>query len=184
MYLSTIGKIFKLLGLIMQKKIGIFLVSLGILSGCSTTPSDNSYIAAHTPKKLAIEEIKEIAVEARDELRLLAKYQQALASKSLTDEQHRQKYYQSVYVPDGFDKIVDLNIKNKASVAAKAIATIAGYEPDIINYSSVIDPMVNINIKNKPLNEALKELGLLTGSLIDIQVYPASRTMVIKFQGE
>ena len=166
----------------MSQKLGLLCVSLALLSGCVTTSTKTDVsVVAITPKKLAIEEIKDIAVEARDELRLLAKYQQALAQESLTDAQHRQKYYQSVYIPEGFEKEVTLKVQDRAEDVAKAIAAVAGYDIDIQSDNLLYNPMVNINIKNQPLNEALKELGLQTGGLIDVEVYPASKLMVFKY---
>lgn len=166
-------------------KLILTIVGVVLLAGCSSTErKDSEYVITNTPQKLAIEEIRDVAIEARDELRLLAKYQQALASQSLTEEQHRQKYYQSVYIPDGFEQEVTLNIQDRATKVAKAISTIAGYDFDVNGNSIIKDPMVNINIKNQPLNEALKELGLQTGGLITIEVYPASKLMVFSYESE
>lgn len=171
----------------MMDKLAIILIATSILSGCATFNSEEdskNMVVTNTPQKLAIEEIKDIAVEARDELRLLAKYQQALASKSLTEEQHRQKFFQSVYIPDGFEQEVDLNIQDRAAKVARAISTIAGYDFDIVGSPTVTDPMININIQNQPLNEALKELGMQTGGLMNIEVYPAARLMVLNYISE
>lgn len=173
----------------MYKSINMFVVTvlLSGLSGCASFMSEDEpdkKIVTNTPQKLAIEEIRDISIEARDELRLLAKYQQALASQSLTEEQHRQKFYQSVYIPEGFENEVDLNIQDRAGRVAKAIATIAGYDFDIVGTPLVTDPMVSINIQNQPLNEALKELGMQTGGVIDIEVYPAAKLMVFKYISE
>lgn len=170
----------------MYKLINIFVATV-FLSGCASFSGEkvsDKKVVTNTPQKLAIEEIRDISVEARDELRLLAKYQQALASQSLTEEQHRQKFYQSVYVPEGFEQEVDLNIQDRAARVAKAISTIAGYDFDIVGSPLTTDPMVNINIQNQPLNEALKELGMQTGGLINIEVYPAAKLMVFRYVGE
>lgn len=167
------------------KFIGV-LIAATLSTACTMNNSNqqDERVITNTPKKLAIEEIRDVAVEARDELRLLAKTQQALAMNSLTEEQHRQRFYQATYVPEGFESEVTLNIQDRAEKVAKAIATIAGYDFDVSGNNVHGNPMVNINIDNQPLNEALKELGMQTGGLVDVEVYPASKIMVFKYLSE
>jgi len=154
------------------------LVSL-LSVGCAThqNPVYTSDVVLIEPERSALDEIKHISVEARDELRLLAKYQEALALESLTKQQHEQKFHQAVYVPPGFEQEVDMKVTDDALKVAKGIALVANYRLDVEGIPVGKIPPVSIDIKNKPLNEALKELGMQTGDVITVEVYPAARLM-------
>ncbi len=160
-------------------------MGLVTLSGCSMSPKEvESEVVSVTPKTNALSEIKAISIEARDELRLLAKYQEALALESLTEEQHKQKFYQAVYIPQGFDTTVDLKVTDKALKVAQAIATMAGYDLEVDGKPLVKEPFVSIDIENRPLNDALKELGVQTGDLITLEIYPAANLIIFKYNNE
>jgi hypothetical protein len=165
---------------------GFILVAGALLiSGCATSPSvTDPEVFSVTPKTNAFSEIRSISVEARDELRLLAKYQEALALESLTEEQHKQKFHQATYIPQGFDIEVDLKVTDRALKVAQAIATMAGYEIEVDGKPIVKEPFVSIDIENRPLNDALKELGAQTGDLITLEIYPAANLMIFKYNNE
>lgn len=164
-------------------KISSLVLSVIVLSGCASNYSqiDTKEVVLVQPERSAINEIRHISIEARDEMRLLAKYQEALALQSLTQQQHEQKFFQAVYIPPGFEQEVDLKITDDPLKVARALATIAEYRLNVIGAPSSRIPPVSIDIQNQPLNEALKELGTQAGSIITIQVYPASKLMVFEY---
>lgn len=167
-----------------NRKNFITVIVLALLcSGCSMTSEKQKEVLLIQPEDDAFKVIERISVEARDELRLLAKYQESLAMKSLTKEQHEQKFFQSTYIPEGFEQVVNINITDNALKVAEAIATLAGYGDgfEVIGVPLAKIPPVTINIVNKPLNEALKELGAQTGDVIDIEVYPSAKVMYFKY---
>ena len=65
--------------------------------------------------------------------------------------------------------------------AAEGIAAIAGYQFIASQNKPVEDIWVNINIQNAPLNEALRELGMQTGSAVKIEVHPAAKLMRLSY---
>lgn len=145
-----------------------------VLTGCASTSSGP--IIVESPVN-ALDELTNISIEARDELRILAKNQEALKSKSMTAEQHEQKRFQATYIPEGFDKIVDFSFVGPAEDAAMALAAAADYELRRFGDKPEVDPWVRIDIKQTMLNEALKEVGLQTGNLARIEVFPQSKLM-------
>lgn len=161
----------------MNKKIALSLATVAILSGCSTTqelvtPETGNYSEA-------LEELVNISVEARDELRILAKSREAVAQESMTKEQHEQRYLQATYVPDGFKKHVSFKFTGPSSEAAEAIAKMAGYKFKRYGKPLAVgqEPWVNIQLKDQPLNDGLKELGLQTGDSVRIEVHPPANLM-------
>lgn len=145
-----------------------------MMSGCATV--------AEVPKEeefrnniSALEELRDISVEARDELRILAKLQESKHMESLTAEQHAQRHFQATYVPEGFDKNVTFKYTGPASKTAEAIAKIARYQIRIEGAKPAIEPWVRINLKDQILNEALKEIGAQTGQRVEIQVHEPSK---------
>ena len=132
--------------------------------------------------KAVLQEVKSISVEARDELRLLAKAHESQAQRSMTREQHEQRFFQAVHIPAGFEKQVSFSYSGEARKAAQAMAAIAGYTFQTEGQPLPRDPYVRIFIKDQPLNEALKELGMQTGDMIRVEVHEASKLMLFKYK--
>ncbi len=170
---------------VMRNKIKMTSLAIAtvILSGCASSGAEikTREVVLVQPERSALDEIRHISAEARDEMRLLAKYQEALALESLTEQQHEQKFYQAVYIPPGFEQEVDLKITDDALRVAKALATIADYRLDVEGSPVSQIPPVSIDIKGLPLNEALKELGTQTGDVITIEVFPAAKLMKFNY---
>ncbi|MNS46834.1 hypothetical protein D3C72_793460 [compost metagenome] len=118
-----------------------------------------------------------MSVEARDELRLLAKAQEAKAQAGMSRAQHEQRFYQATSVPTGFDRRLDFQYTGPASKAAEAVAMMAGYKFKVFGNPIAQEPWVRINLKNQPLNDALKEVGMQTGDAITVELYPAAKLM-------
>lgn len=164
-------------------KMALLLAVTVMSAGCATYQEEiaEREVILVQPERNALDEIKHISAEARDEMRLLAKYQEALALKSLTQQQHEQKFFQAVYVPPGFEQEIDMKLTDGALRVAQAIATIADYKLEVEGVPIGVIPPVSIDIQGQPLNEALKELGMQTGDLIDVLVFPAAKIMVFKY---
>lgn len=157
-----------------------FLAVFGAaLSGCAvgiqTNPEDMML-----PNSNALDELVQVSIEARDELRLLAKTKESLAQEAMTKEQHEQRFLQATQVPQGFERKGMLKYAGKASEAARALAAATGYKFMIDGKPMVDEPWVFIDIKNEPYNEALKELGLQTGDRIRIEVHSKILRFVYK----
>ncbi len=141
------------------------------LSGCANAPA-KGVAGFSEPDEKALSELMAVAVEARDEMRILAKTNEAVAQKTMTKEQREQRYFQATHVPEGFDQIGSFKYIGKASKAAEALALMAGYEFAVDGEPMAVEPWVHINTRRQPLNEALKEIGLQTGDAILIEVHP------------
>lgn len=150
--------------------------SLG-LTGCASNSSSAAKVAE--PSVHPLDELRVLAVEARDELRLLAKIVDAKNAPTLTKDQHAQKQFQATFVPKGFERNATFAYVGPASKAAEAIAKVAGYEFKILGHRTPNEPFVSIKIDNLPLNEALKELGVQTGSAIRVEIH--DRLMVLVY---
>lgn len=161
------------------KIIAITLLSVTLLGGCASKKTVKK-IELAGPDVNSLKELMSVSIEARDEMRILAKTQEAIAQKSMTKEQHAQRYFNATTVPAGFEKKVDLNITDSASKVAEAIAMMAGYTfiPSKTNIPN--EPFVRINIKNEPLNEALRELGVQTGDTMRVEVHAKVLRIVYK----
>ncbi|MNI59444.1 hypothetical protein D3C73_1146070 [compost metagenome] len=91
--------------------------------------------------------------------------------------QHEQRFYQATSVPTGFDRRLDFQYTGPASKAAEAVAMMAGYKFKVFGNPIAQEPWVRINLKNQPLNDALKEVGMQTGDAITVELYPAAKLM-------
>lgn len=157
------------------------LAAAMFLTGCAGGISAKSSTVSVNPPVHPLNELRSIAVEARDELRLLAKTVDATNSPSLSPEQHAQKHFQATHVPAGFERQAQFSYTGNASVAAKALADMAGYKFKTQGLKLSNEPWVSIHIKNQPLSDALRELGLQTGSGLRIEVHEAARLMLVVY---
>lgn len=151
-----------------------------ILSGCASQHTARATSVMVTPPVHPLNELRSVAVEARDELRLLAKIVDAKNAPSLTPDQHAQKHFQSTFVPKGFEKNATFKYTGKASKAAEAIAVAAGYKFKLVGERTPNEPWVSININNQPLNDALRELGVQTGTAMRIEIHDQLMVAVYK----
>lgn len=163
-----------------KKKTSLFnvLCILILLGGCASNKETESLPDrdAFSSSVDALDELKLIAVEARDELRLLAKAQSARTAAVLTDEQHHQAFFQATYVPPGFEQSTDFYYVGDFEKALEAIALISGYKlmpPEGDKPPGQI--WVNIEFKDQPLVHALREIGMQAGDKVLVQVYPAAK---------
>lgn len=161
--------------------LGGVLTSAFIITGCSTAPKSISPALAE-PDYSSIEVLKDVSIEAKHELRLLAKMQEAASMQSMTKEQHEQRTFQSLTVPRGFETRQDFYHEGGYAVdACEALALMAGYDFKVLNESGSQRITVNMKIKNKPLNDALRELGAQTGDLAEISVDEAANLIIFKY---
>ena len=151
-------------------KITMAAVGVSLLGGCATSQQVSNE-SLKLPNSEALDELVNISIESRDELRLLAKSQESIAQKSMTKEQHEQRFLQATQVPEGFEIKGDFKYAGPAVKAARAVATVAGYKFIVDGKPNADEPWVYIDIKKEPLNEALKELGLQTGEKVRIELH-------------
>lgn len=158
-----------------------FLAAAIALSGCANnTPLTRNVVV--DPPAHPLNELRSIAVEARDELRILAKVVDAKNAPSLTKEQHAQKEFQATHVPAGFERNAQFSYTGPATKAAHALAQVAGYKFRTLGAPIPNEPWVTIRINQLPLNEALKEIGVQTGTAMILEVHEASRLMVLVYK--
>ncbi|WP_137297150.1 DotD/TraH family lipoprotein [Psychromonas sp. SP041] len=145
-------------------------VAVVLLGGCSFNKTEKPQ-DLKIPNSNALDELVTISIEARDELRLLAKSQESIAQKVLTKEQHEERFINATNVPKGFSKVGDFQYAGPAVKATRAIAAAAGYKFISDSKKNAVEPWVYIDIKGQPLNEALIELGLQTGEKVIIELH-------------
>lgn len=162
------------------KRLSVCLSALAIV-GCAQQPST---VITLDGQESAMAELRNVSVEARDELRLLAKAQEAKAQAGMTRAQHEQRFYQAVAVPTGFDRRLDFKYTGPASKAAEAVAMMAGYKFKTYGNPIAQEPWVRIDLKNQPLNDALKEVGMQTGDAILVEVHPAAKLMRFVYKNQ
>ncbi|MFK4132038.1 DotD/TraH family lipoprotein [Pseudomonas luteola] len=158
--------------------------ALFALSGCAgQMPGAGNEVVIVPPVSVG-DELKEISIEARDELRLLAKAKEAMAQRSMTPDQQRQATYQALTVPKGFEKRVQFKYYGRASEAAKAIGAVAGYTVKIEGKPIPNEPFVSIKTMNAPLNDALRELGMQTGDAVRIEIHQSAKLMRFVYKNQ
>jgi hypothetical protein len=158
------------------------LAAMGmVITGCASYAPVHQSPVIVPGETSALEELKEISIEARHELRILAKAREAKAQESMSRSQHEQRFFQAVHVPKGFEKRKTFHYTGKAVEAAKAISLLSGYELLISGVPVANEPWVTINIDDQPLNEALKELGLATGDLVRIEIHEAATPPMMRY---
>lgn len=147
-----------------------------VLAACQGSGPITETIIVEPPVS-SLDELASLSVEARHELRLLAKAQESIAQQAMTPQQHEDRFRQATYMPAGFEGNVDFRFTGLASEAAKAIAILADYEILFYGEPAANEPFVRLQVDRQPLNEAIKELGLQTGDAIRIELHPAARLM-------
>jgi len=154
-----------------------------LMSGCASNKGNVS--SDLTPERFnddAIVELRDAAVEARDELRLLAKTRDGVAQKIMTQPQRVQRFEQATSVPAGFERIVTIKFDGTIDKALTLVSKLGGYTFGIPQGLPPRSPMlVTLNIRNKPLNEALKTLGMQTGDGALVKVLPKSKQIILQY---
>ncbi|MHD0644546.1 DotD/TraH family lipoprotein [Pseudomonas aeruginosa] len=154
---------------------------VAITSGCTSAPTYRQTSVLVAPPSHPLDELRAAALESRDEMRTLAKIIEARNAPSLTPQQHAQKHYQAVVVPPGFDRVDSFIYRGPATNAARALAAVSGYSFKVRGNPVANEPWVTIKTNRLPLNEALRELGVQTGSAMRVEVDGASKTLVIVY---
>lgn len=157
----------------MNRKFSLALTAIVLgatLSGCASNGTARATSILVTPPVNPLDELRAVAIETRDELRLLAKVNDAVSAPSLTKEQHAQMYFQSTYVPRGFERTATFSYTGPVSNTAEALAKVAGYKFRKPSVNIPNEPWATINIVNQPLNDALRELGVQSGSSVRVEV--------------
>lgn len=169
----------------MKRNLSLALTAISLslaLTGCASNQTARATSVQVTPPVNPIDELRSVAVEARDELRLLAKVNDAVNTPSLTKEQHAQRYFQSTYVPKGFERNSKFSYTGPATRAAEALALMADYKFKGPSVRLANEPWVTINIDNQPLNDALRELGVQTGSSIRVEVLEKANVINVVYK--
>lgn len=166
-------------------KKGILLASTALLiSGCASSGGHNSSNGSskvHFESK-AFEMLAEASIEARDELRLLAKTRDSKALGEMTEAQRQQRFQQATVVPEGFDRKATVRFTGEAVDATKLISRLAGYGEILEMGNKPRSPLiVSIQQTDQPLIDALRELAMQIGDNATIEVYPDSQQMRIRY---
>ncbi|MBB4861410.1 hypothetical protein HNP46_000221 [Pseudomonas nitritireducens] len=154
---------------------------IAMSAGCSSSPILRTNTVLVTPPAHPLDELRSVAIESRDEMRTLAKIIEAKNAPSLTPQQHAQKHFQDVNVPAGFERISSFSYTGPASVAAQALSQLAGYKFTTRGNKFPNEAWVTIKTNRLPLNEALRELGVQTGSTMRVEVDGASKSLVLVY---
>ena len=85
-----------------------------LFTGCVNNPSNIVDPIVNFEADPALLELRQISIESRDEMRILAKTIEAKAQESMTKNQHEQRSFQAIHVPEGFEKIVTISFKQKS----------------------------------------------------------------------
>jgi hypothetical protein len=165
-------------------KKGILATSMLLLvTGCATSGSHSTGGSdkVHFESK-AFEMLAEASVEARDELRLLAKTRDAKALGEMTEEQRRQRFEQATVVPEGFDSKATVGFTGEAVDATKLLSRLAGYDEVLEIGNKPRSPViVSLNQKDKPLIDALRELAMQFGDAGTVEVYPNAKQIRVVY---
>lgn len=153
-----------------------------LVTGCSSPrPLMQTNVLVEPPAH-PLEELRSIAIESRDEMRILAKIIEAKNAPSLTPAQHAQKHFQAVDVPAGFEMITSFRYTNEVSRVAEALAKVAGYSFSTTGKKIPNEPIASINTVRLPLNEALRELGAQAGSSVMIKVDGNTKSLTVAYK--
>lgn len=157
-----------------MKKILTALAAVMAVSGCTSAPVQDDVVSS--PSDISsLAEFERLSIEMVHEMRLWAKAKEAASRDVLSDKQVQQRFFQSTHVPEGFDKKVTFNYYGNAVKAMEAIALSAGYQFEVRNgINKQNDPLVDIQLENDRLVEALYEVGLATGDTVEVKVLEAT----------
>lgn len=162
-----------------KRNIGMLAIAVA-MSGCSTVSDYHPEEDFKAENSKALEALVNISIETRDEMRLIAKQQEAIAMEKLSKEQHEQKRKQALAALKDFDFIVkDFSFDGPSTKATQAIAKMAGYKYKEYGkpLNTFQEPWVSINLKDQPMSEALRELGMQTGNNVVVEVYQPAKLL-------
>lgn len=164
----------------LNKKNASILALAIAMTGCSTVNDYDPKEDFKAENSKALEALVNISIETRDEMRLIAKQQEAIAMEKLSKEQHDQKRTQALAALKDFDVIIkDFSFDGPSTKATQAIAKMAGYKYKEYGkpLNTFQEPWVSIDLKDQPLSEALRELGMQTGNNVVVEVYQPAKLL-------
>lgn len=156
----------------------LFTFSVSLLAGCSSTAKQiDPEIEFDVNKSEALQNLTEISIEARDEMRILAKTEQAQSHQTLSEIERQEAMHQQLAKLKDFKQRIDWSYDGPSSSAVEAIGQFANYKVSKFGRPLNIyqEPWVSIKLKDQPLSEGLYEVGLQTGSNIDIRIDEAAK---------
>lgn len=145
-----------------------------VMTGCATRPLP-PVSGGDDFGRGPLSELKQTAEEVNQSLKLLAQVRDAKLQPAMTSGQHRQRYFQATTVPKGFEGNVTFMFDGDATAAAEAIASLAGYTLVKEGKAPRSPVPVSIHIEGRPLNEALRQLGVQTGDAVMVEIYQPSK---------
>ena len=164
----------------------VVLVALSLLLvGCATPPKHAA--EADVPSRKIERSMERIALEVRDELRLLAKIRDEQRMREMTQAEKEQLATQA--------SIADLPDVMKQPVSLRLAAIEAGQAcillSDMMGYASVTEGTepaqtiwTRINVENEPLYSAIYEVGRQTGDAFNMEIYPAAKLVRCVYKAE
>lgn len=155
-------------------KKGIIATSMLIMvSGCASTSYHGSESEKVNFDSKAFNMLAEASIEARDELRLLAKTRDAQALGEMSEEQRKQRFQQATRVPEGFDKNTTIKFTGELIDSVKLISKLAGYNKVLEMGNKPRSPIiVNITQEDTSIINALREVSMQSSDSASIEVYP------------
>ena len=112
-------------------------------------------------------------MEVREALRVIALHD-ARAALGSSEARARSEMLRMAQVPPGFEVKVDFRFVGDVGDAARAMATLVGY--DYQESGASVNPvLVTVELVNEPVNVLLREIAAQSGNAVTIDVYPDRR---------
>jgi hypothetical protein len=131
----------------------------------------------------SMQELNTIAAEARNTLGKLAFAQNAMAASAVTPQGMQTATLAATAEPAGWDQLASLNYEGPFNTLVERLALKAGYKFALYGKAPAAAPLVNVSVKDAPLIEILRDVVAQVPETVQINVYPATKSVTVSFRG-
>lgn len=168
--------------------LGVFIISLSLLSGCSSRPEkvdniDYEKIIIDNRKELR-ENIIEVAEKAYAIQKTIAAVNNAMAlqSEDFSPEVMRYVEFQSSYIPQGMEREMSITWKAYPEELLKLLANASDYQIEFLGKKSPIGRVVNIDPNPRNIKRLIDDIELQSKDYIyKIDIFEESKLIKVYY---
>jgi hypothetical protein len=155
----------------------LLLSAVAALSGCASKP-----VVEKPSVDQSMVELNDIAREATNTLGKLAFARNAEAASRITAEGHQAATLAATAEPAGWDQKVSLEYEGPFHVLVERLSLKAGYRYALYGTSPASAPLVDVSVKDRALIEVLRDVVAQVPETVQINVYPATKSVTVSYR--
>lgn len=156
----------------------VLLSAMVALSACVSKP-----VIQKPSTDQSMVELNDIAREATNTLGKLSFARNAEAASKITAEGHQVATLAATAEPAGWDQKVSIEYEGPFHILVERLSLKAGYRYALYGTSPASAPLVDVAVKDRPLIDVLRDVVAQVPETVQINVYPATKSVTVSYRG-